>query len=123
MATQVETKVQASTAAAAASGIMLWIMGRYVFKGGVPDVVASWTYVLVPGILTFGAGYLARHTPRPDEPAGNMPADIPARGGYSAGRRTASELPPPPPSMTMMQPVTFDDSPPEKTLAPPAAPE
>lgn len=90
----VETKVQASTAAAAASGLILWLLGAYVFKGGVPDVIVSWVYVLVPGGLAFAAGYLARHTPRGQgEAAGNMPADIPA-------------------------PVR-----PEKTLLPPAAPE
>lgn len=61
----VETKVQASTGAAAVSGLALWALGHYVFKGSVPDVVASWTYVIVPGVLTFGAGYLARHTARP----------------------------------------------------------
>jgi hypothetical protein len=89
-----ETKVQASTAAAAASGLILWLLGAYVFRGGVPDVIVSWVYVLVPGILAFAAGYLARHTPRGQgEPAGNMPADIPA-------------------------PVRA-----EKTLVPPAAPE
>jgi hypothetical protein len=93
MAAQVETKVQASTAVAAVSGLALWALGRYVFKTGVPDVVASWIYVLVPGLLTFAAGYLARHTPRADEPAGIMPADIPAPGRA------------------------------EKTLLPPAAPE
>jgi hypothetical protein len=60
----VETKVKASTAAAAVSGLALWALGRYVFKGSVPDVVASWTYVLVPGLLAWGAGYLAPHTPR-----------------------------------------------------------
>ena len=90
----VETKVQASTAAAAVSGLALWALGHYVFKAGVPDVVASWIYVLVPAVITFGAGYLAKHTPRPDVPAGNMPADIPAAPG-----------------------------PPEKTLITPAAPE
>ena len=78
MAAPVETKVQAATGAAAVSGLALWVLGHYVFKSGVPDVVASWVYVLVPGIITFAAGYLARHTPRPDVPAGNMPADIPA---------------------------------------------
>ena len=61
----VEKKVQASTAAAAVSGLALWALGHYVFKTGVPDVVASWVYVLVPGVITFGAGYLAKHTPRP----------------------------------------------------------
>jgi hypothetical protein len=61
----VETKVKASTAAAAVSGLALWALGRYVFKGSVPDVVASWVYVLVPGLLAWGAGYWAPHTPRP----------------------------------------------------------
>jgi hypothetical protein len=62
---QVETKVQASTGAAAVSGLALYLLGRYVFKGSVPGEVVSWTYVLVPAVLTFAAGYLARHTPRP----------------------------------------------------------
>ena len=66
MAAPVETKVQASTAAAAVSGLALWSLGHWVFKGTVPDVVASWVYVLVPGLITFAAGYLARHSPRPD---------------------------------------------------------
>jgi hypothetical protein len=59
----VETKVKASAAAAAVSGLALWALGRYVFRGsGVPDVVASWVYVITPGLITFAAGYLARHT-------------------------------------------------------------
>jgi len=65
MAAPVEKKVQASTAAAAASGLILWITGRYLFKGDVPDVVASWTYVAVPAAVTFAAGFAARHTARP----------------------------------------------------------
>jgi len=65
MAAQIETKVQASTGAAAVSGLALWALGHYVLKSGVPDVVASWIYVLVPGVLAFGAGYLAKHTSRP----------------------------------------------------------
>lgn len=73
----VERKVQASTAAAAVSGLVLWILGRYVFKGTVPDVVASWTYAAVPGIITFAAGYLARHTPRPAPPAPVSGPDVP----------------------------------------------
>jgi hypothetical protein len=60
----VETKVKAGTAAAAAAGLVLWCLGRYVFKGAVPDVVASWVYAAVPALLTFAAGYYARHTPR-----------------------------------------------------------
>jgi hypothetical protein len=71
----IETKVQASTGAAAVSGLALWALGHYVFKGsGVPDVVASWVYVLVPGLLTFAAGYLARHTSVPGPPPAPVPA-------------------------------------------------
>lgn len=76
----VENKVKASTAAAAASGLALWALGHYVFKGGVPDVVASWVYVIIPSLLTFGAGYLARHTARPVDPPPTVtpPAPPPA---------------------------------------------
>ena len=66
----VETKVKAGTAAAAASGLVLFVLGRYVFKGAVPDVVASWVYAAVPAALTFAAGDYARHTPRPVPPPG-----------------------------------------------------
>ena len=65
MAAPVEKKVQASTGAAAVSGLALWALGHYVFKGSVPDVVASWVYVLVPAVITFAAGYKAPHTHRP----------------------------------------------------------
>ena len=103
MSAPVETKVQASTAVAAVSGLALWALGRYVFKGTVPDVAASWVYAIVPGVLTFAAGYLARHTPRPDAAAGNMPADIPASLPPAACLRRCRRA--------------------EKTLQPPAAPE
>jgi hypothetical protein len=69
LAGPVETKVQASTAAAAVSGLALWALGHYVFRSGVPDVVASWVYVLVPAAVTFAAGYLAKHTDRLAPPA------------------------------------------------------
>jgi hypothetical protein len=72
----VERKVQASTGAAAESGLALWALGHYVFRTGVPDVVASWIYVIVPGLLTFGAGYLAKHTPRPAAPAPVLPSNV-----------------------------------------------
>lgn len=73
MGAPVETKVQASTAAAAVSGLALWALGTYVFKGGVPDVVVSWVYVIIPAALAFGAGYLARHTVRPAGPPVTAP--------------------------------------------------
>lgn len=66
MSAPVERKVQASTATAAVSGMVLWVLGKYVFKGDIPDVFASWVYVLVPAALTFAAGYFTHHTHRPD---------------------------------------------------------
>lgn len=62
----VEKKVQASTAVSAVTGLVLWILGKYVFKSQVPDVIVSWVYFFVPGILTFLAGYFTKHTSRPD---------------------------------------------------------
>jgi uncharacterized membrane protein len=76
VAAPVESKVTASTAAAAVSGLALWALGHYVFKGSVPDVVASWTYAIVPGLLTFAAGYLARHSPRPAAAQPVMPSNV-----------------------------------------------
>lgn len=78
----IERKVQASTAAAAVSGLLLWVLGTYVFKGSVPDVVASWVYAIIPALITLAAGYLAKHTPRPAPPA--------------ASHRPAKTLIPPP---------------------------
>jgi hypothetical protein len=68
-----ETKVKASTAAAAISGLLLWCLGRYAFRGDVPDVVTSWVYAAVPAALTFAAGYYARHTSRPPAAAAPPP--------------------------------------------------
>lgn len=76
--TPVELKVKTSTAAAAVSGLALYALGRYVFKGSVPDVVASWIYVLVPAAVTFTAGWAARHTPRPAPEPPLAPTDVPA---------------------------------------------
>ena len=81
-AVPVETKVKASTAAAALSGLVLWALGRYVFKNNaVPDVVASWVYVAVPAVITFAAGYLAKHTSRPAAPAAVPPSPMGDTGG------------------------------------------
>jgi hypothetical protein len=82
----VETKVQASTAAAAVSGLALFALGRYVFKGNVPDVVTSWVYVIVPSLITFAAGYLAKHTTRPgDLPKYRLPASGPPVAAAPSG--------------------------------------
>jgi hypothetical protein len=94
----VELKVKASTAAAAVSGLALYILGRYVFRGTVPDVVTSWVYAIVPALITFAAGYVARHTIRPDD---QIAAAIKQYGGDLAAPPAAA-APAPPPAGTQM---------------------
>lgn len=58
-------KVQAASLTAAVSGAALWLLGHYVFKGNVPDGIASMVYIAVPGALAYAAGWLAPHQERP----------------------------------------------------------
>ena len=69
MSAPVEPKAQAGGIAAAVSGAVLWLLGHYVFKGTVPDGVASMIYIAVPGIVAFAAAYLAPHQVRPSDAA------------------------------------------------------
>jgi hypothetical protein len=63
----IEAKVQASTAAAALSGAILWALSAYVFKGtAVPPGLVSLVDVAVPALCALAAGYRAPHTHRPD---------------------------------------------------------
>lgn len=62
----VEVKVTAATVAAALTTFVLWLLAKYVFGADVPDAVAGVVALAVPGAVTFLAGYLARHTVRPD---------------------------------------------------------
>src|SRR6266566_9332434 len=72
MAYPAAPKVQAASVTAAASGAALWILSRYVFRGAVPDGVASLVYAAVPGVLAFAAGWLAPHQDRPHEEPGPL---------------------------------------------------
>lgn len=64
----VETKVSAATAAAAASAFVAWLLRAYVFHGDLPPEVEVFVDIVVIGLVTFIAGWLAPHTPR-DDPA------------------------------------------------------
>ena len=68
MAAPVEAKVQTTTLTAGLTGVVLYALGKWVFKNEVPDVVQSWVYIAVPAVLTFVAGYFTKHTPRSIEP-------------------------------------------------------
>ena len=69
MAYPVEPKVQVAGVTAAVSGAVLWILGKYVFQGAVPDGIASMVYVAMPGVLAFAAAWLAPHQHRDPVPA------------------------------------------------------
>ena len=79
MSYPVEPKVQVAGVTAAVSGAVLWILGKYVFKGAVPDGIASMVYVAMPGVLSFVAAYLAPHQHRDPAPALTVTA-TPASG-------------------------------------------
>ncbi len=64
-----ETKVTAATLAAAFSGLILWGLATYAFRGAVPAPVVLVVSLAVPAGMTFAAGYMAKHTHRPDLPA------------------------------------------------------
>ncbi len=66
----VETKVKAATAGAVLTAFALWVLARYVFKAeDVPGPVAAVVGLAITGAVTSIAGYVARHTPRPDLPS------------------------------------------------------
>jgi hypothetical protein len=65
----IEAKVQAGTIAATVAGAVVYILQQYVFKGTVNAGLVSLIYAAVPGVLAFGAAWLAPHTPRPAPPA------------------------------------------------------
>lgn len=61
----VEAKVKHATAGAILAAFVVWALQRYVFRGDVPEPVVAVVALAVPAVLTFAAGYLAPHTPRP----------------------------------------------------------
>ena len=93
MTAPVETKVKAGTAAAAVSGLALWALGRYVFRGDVPDVVASWVYAIIPALITFAAGYAAKHTPRSVPTDEQIGAAVKKYAGDLTGPAAAAQPP------------------------------
>ena len=76
---RIEAKVQASTIAAAAAGVILWVLQTYVFKGNaVPGGLVSLVDAATPALAAAIAGYVAPHTPRtPPAPATAAPAPAP----------------------------------------------
>ena len=80
MAYPVEPKVQVAGVTAAVSGAVLWVLGTYVFKGTVPDGIASMIYVATPGVLAFAAAWLAPHQHRDPAPTLVLPSSVSLTG-------------------------------------------
>lgn len=62
----VETKVSAATVGAAASAFVMWLLRTYAFHGQLPPEVEAFASIVVIAAVTFGSGWLAKHTPRTD---------------------------------------------------------
>ena len=76
------------------SGAALYFLQHYVFKGTVPDGVASLVYVAVPGVLAVAAGWLAPHQSR--TPC--RQSSVPRHAAVPELSSTVTVLPPDPPA-------------------------
>jgi hypothetical protein len=88
----IESKVVAASGATAVSaaltGVTLWALETYVFNGELPAPVWMAAQTVIPAGCSFVAGWVTKHTPRPDlrlddaEPGRHTldhdPHDIPA---------------------------------------------
>ncbi|MFF0133700.1 holin [Streptomyces mirabilis] len=71
MAGPIERKVGWATAAAYVAssgliGVLAGVQGNARVLEPLPDSISPLVLALVPGLLTFAAGWRTRHTPRPD---------------------------------------------------------
>lgn len=60
----VERKVKTTSAAAAVTTLVLYILSTYVFHADVPAPIAAVIAVVVPAAVTFLVGYVSKHTVR-----------------------------------------------------------
>lgn len=60
----IESKVKAASFVATVAGGIIGWLGEDVFMGNSPSWVAPVVGVVVSGVCTFIAGFLAKHTPR-----------------------------------------------------------
>jgi hypothetical protein len=59
-----------STVAGAITGVLLWSLQTYVFRGAaVPDVLQSAAWILIPALVTGIASLLTRRVSSPATPA------------------------------------------------------
>ena len=44
------------------AGLILWVLGAYVFNGDVPEAVSSFVYVAIPLVMSFVGGYVTKRS-------------------------------------------------------------
>lgn len=68
------TPTHYGAASAAACGLVLWVLGTYVFKGsGVPAAIEAGVYALLPGIIGGVIGFFTRKQLKEgSQPAGTL---------------------------------------------------
>ena len=95
MSAPIEPKAQYAGLAAAVSGAALYLLGKYVFKGSVPDGVASMIYIATPAVLAFAAAYLAPHQVRPGDTPASPPPVVLSGAQMEAIREALTAAAPP----------------------------
>lgn len=53
-----ETKIVYASGGAAVVGLLLWLLGTYVFGGDVPAPLAGFLEFFIPGVVAYIAGYV-----------------------------------------------------------------
>jgi hypothetical protein len=65
MAAPIHPKVKAASSGALVSAAVVWAIEHYLFKDATPGVLDGALQVLVPAVVAFVSGWLARWAPKP----------------------------------------------------------
>ncbi|MEV4256154.1 hypothetical protein AB0J52_23600 [Spirillospora sp. NPDC049652] len=87
MAAPIETKVTAATGASLVAGFIVgWLVLKLPALSSMAEPLQALVTALITSAITFAAGWLAKHTPRPDlaAPAGGQSPPAPPAAGAAA---------------------------------------
>lgn len=66
------TPTHYGAASTAITGLLIWALTRYVFKGSMPPEVAAAVAVIVPGIVGGAIGYFTRKEAKAPQPQAKL---------------------------------------------------